>query len=146
MSQVINTRIEISAPAEKVWNVLTDFKRYPDWNPFVRTIKGELCEGSCLQVFLQPPEGKAMVFNPTIISIKPGRQLVWVDRVLFPGLFDGEHRFVIKPLTNGHVIFCHSEAFNGLLSKLILKLVGKSTEAGFHAMNAALKQRVEAGK
>jgi len=145
MPQVIKTKIEINAPIEKVWDVLTDFDLYPEWNPFVRKIKGDLSEGSCLQVFLEAPEGKAMVFNPTVVKIEPGRQLVWLDRVLFPGLFDGEHYFVINPLTRGYVTFCHCEIFSGLLSKLILKLIGQSTEAGFHAMNRALKQRVEEG-
>src|SRR5208337_3854746 len=32
----IHTEIEINAPAEKVWKVLTDFAAYPEWNPFVR--------------------------------------------------------------------------------------------------------------
>jgi uncharacterized membrane protein len=31
----IHTEIEINAPAEKVWRVLTDFAAYPEWNPFV---------------------------------------------------------------------------------------------------------------
>jgi hypothetical protein len=33
-----STRIEISAPVEKVWNTILDFPSYPNWNPFVRHV------------------------------------------------------------------------------------------------------------
>ena len=35
------TMTEIEAPAERVWHILTDFARYPEWNPFIRCIEGE---------------------------------------------------------------------------------------------------------
>ena len=31
---------------EKVWQVLTDFAHFPDWNPFIREIIGTVMEGS----------------------------------------------------------------------------------------------------
>ena len=35
------SEIDIQAPAERVWQVLTDFASYPEWNPFIRRINGE---------------------------------------------------------------------------------------------------------
>ena len=40
------TEIEINAPVEKVWTILSDFEKYPDWNPFVKSIEGEIKEGA----------------------------------------------------------------------------------------------------
>jgi len=34
----LRTDIEIDAPVERVWEVLTDFDRFPDWNPFIRKV------------------------------------------------------------------------------------------------------------
>ena len=34
----ISTEIEINAPVETVWSILTDFDKYPDWNPFVKSV------------------------------------------------------------------------------------------------------------
>lgn len=36
----LNSEIEIRASAERVWQLLTDFDRYPQWNPFIRSVSG----------------------------------------------------------------------------------------------------------
>jgi len=43
----VRTEIEIAASASSVWQVLTDFARYSEWNPFISCISGELVDG-CL--------------------------------------------------------------------------------------------------
>jgi hypothetical protein len=43
--QELRREIEIDAPPERVWAVVTDFAAYPEWNPFIRRIRGELHEG-----------------------------------------------------------------------------------------------------
>ncbi|HWC70427.1 MAG TPA: SRPBCC family protein [Actinomycetota bacterium] len=50
----LRTEIEIDAPPEQVWQVLTDFGAYPDWNPFIRSIEGEPQVGSRLNVRIDP--------------------------------------------------------------------------------------------
>ena len=42
----IRKETEIEAPVPDVWMVLTDFASYPEWNPFMRSIKGDLAEGA----------------------------------------------------------------------------------------------------
>ena len=41
----VRTEIEIEAPANIVWQILTDFERYDEWNPFIRLIDGRLKVG-----------------------------------------------------------------------------------------------------
>jgi uncharacterized protein YndB with AHSA1/START domain len=55
----LHTEIEIDAPAERVWRLLTDFASYPRWNPFIRTISGRPIPGERLEVRLEPPGGGA---------------------------------------------------------------------------------------
>jgi hypothetical protein len=38
----LRREIELDAPPERVWAVVTDFDAYPEWNPFIRQISGEL--------------------------------------------------------------------------------------------------------
>ncbi len=37
----IYTEIEIQASPERVWQALTDLERFSQWNPFIRSAKGE---------------------------------------------------------------------------------------------------------
>jgi hypothetical protein len=94
----IHTEIEINAPAEKVWRVLTDFAADPDWNPFVRRVEGEVSVGARLHVYIQPSGGKGMSFRPTVLVADPDREFRWLGHLWLPGLFDGEHSFSIEPL------------------------------------------------
>lgn len=140
---MLRHEIEIDASPEAVWAVLADTDAYPDWNPFVRKVEGELREGAKLEVRIAPPGGRAMTFKPVVLAAEPGRELRWLGRLLLPGLFDGEHSFRLEPLEGGRTRFTQAESFSGILVPLLRKTLGK-TQAGFEQMNNALKLRVEA--
>ena len=142
MSYDLDAAIDIAASPARVWAVLADFSRYPDWNPFIRSITGVQRVDEHLRVHIVPPGGKGMVFKPRVLAVEPERELRWKGRLLFPGLFDGEHRFRITP-NNGGVRFRQSETFTGLLVALIPASLWTQTKAGFEAMNEMLKQRAE---
>ena len=70
-------------------------------------------------------------------------QLV-LGRLGIPGIFDGRHHFSLTPTDRGTHLE-QSETFTGILTALLLRMVGEDTENGFRAMNEALKARAEAG-
>lgn len=41
MAPSISTEIDIAAPPNAVWAVLTDFDRYNEWNPFIVKLSGD---------------------------------------------------------------------------------------------------------
>ena len=133
----IHTEIEIHAPAERVWQVLTDFAAYPHWNPFIRRVEGEIKAGARLHVFIQPSGGKGMSFRPTVLMAEPDREFRWLGHLWVPGLFDGEHSFTIEPLGEDLVRFIQSERFGGLLLPLLTKMLDRDTRRGFEEMNRA---------
>ena len=140
----LRTEIEIGAPAERVWQILTDSASYPEWNPFVRRISGEAQEGTQLEVYLQPSGARGMTFRPTILKAEPSRELRWRGKLFIQGLFDGEHVFEIEQLAENRVRFVQRESFRGLLASLLLRMLENDTRRGFEEMNAALMARVEA--
>ena len=141
----VATSILISAPVERVWSVLMDFAAYPNWNPFIRSVSGGTTPGSRLDVTIEPVGGKAMSFSPQVIACEREKEFRWKGRVLVPGLFDGEHHFRLSGVDARSTTFLHGEEFTGLLVPLVMRGTMRSgTEAGFVAMNQALKARAEA--
>lgn len=57
------TEIEINASASVVWDILTDFNNFPNWNPFIKEISGNLQEGSQIEVFITPPKNRSFQKN-----------------------------------------------------------------------------------
>ena len=139
----LSTNIEISASAKVVWDILTDFDRFAEWNPFIPEARGDLQEGQRLNVRIAPPDGKGMTFKPTIKRVIPERQLRWLGRFIFPGLFDGEHVFEIEVLSEDRVRFVQREKFSGLLVSFLWRSLDTNTRRGFDEMNEALKNRAE---
>jgi hypothetical protein len=138
----VETEIKIRASAERVWKLLIDFASYPRWNPFVRSIEGELLVGRNLSVFIQPTGSSGMRFRPTLLAVSPTRELRWKGKLLLPGVFDGEHYFKLETAPDG-VLFRQGERFTGLLVPLFRKSLNGATRQGFIAMNEALKREAE---
>lgn len=139
----IDTEVEINASPETVWRVLADFAAYPDWNPFIRGIAGELTPGARLAVRIQPSGTKGMSFRPIVLVADVCSELRWRGKLLLPGVFDGEHRFVILKQADRRVLFQHSERFGGILLPLLRGGLERDTKRGFEEMNQALKARAE---
>ena len=139
----LSAQIEIEAPAERVWGILTDFAKFPEWNPFIRQASGEPKTGARLKIRLEPTGGRAMTFKPKMLNVEPNREIRWLGRLLIPGLFDGEHSLTIEPLDEKRVRFTQREKFTGLLVPFMAKSVDRDARRGFEEMNRALKERSE---
>jgi hypothetical protein len=83
-----------------------------------------------------------MTIQPTILAVRPERELRWIGRLFIPGVFDGEHSFVIEPQGESRMRFVQSETFRGILVPFSGALLN-DTEASFREMNQALKERAE---
>lgn len=138
----LTSSVEIRAPAARVWQILTDFASYPEWNPFITSANGEPERGATLRIRVEPPDGRAMSFSPRVLEAEPERELRWLGSLLVPRLFDGEHSLRIEPLGDERVRFVQSERFSGVLVPLFGGTLEK-TRRGFEAMNEALKRRAE---
>jgi hypothetical protein len=140
-ARLIETSIDIAASPGRVWAVLTDFAAMPAWNPFIRSIEGPLTQGASLSVLIGPPGRRPMRFKPEVLVAAQDRELRWRGSLPVPGLFTGEHFFILDPQGQG-THFRHGEAFSGLLVPLMGGML-EATRAGFEAMNVALKQEAE---
>lgn len=141
--RVIERNVDIHAEPAQVWDVLTDFPAYPEWNPFITSISGPARVGERLVVRLTTPRGRAITMRPRVETADTGRRFGWLGHLGVPGIFDGAHEFVIDPQPDGSTAFTQRETFRGVLVPFVGRLLAQ-TEQGFAAMNAALKERAEA--
>src|ERR1043165_4998641 len=115
----IRTEITIHADVHKVWQVLTEFKNYDKWNPFVRSIEGTPNPGKKLKIHLHTSRGKNRTYSPHITKVEPDKELRWYGKSLIPGIFNGERIFKLDAIGNDQTKFIHKEIFTGILVVLI---------------------------
>ena len=142
MHHELHTEIDIDAPTEVVWQVLTDLDHYPEWNPFITSADGRPEVGEKLVNRMEPPGGRAVTFKPEVTAVEDGKTFEWLGTLGFSGVFDGRHRFDVEASPTGTKV-TQSESFDGVLVRPLRKSLDTQTKAGFEAMNSALKARAE---
>jgi hypothetical protein len=142
-TRTIRSAIEIRAPLEIVWGVLTDFAAYPDWNPHVRRVQGTVGNGAHITIHTRPPGGRVIVMRPTVTRWEPPHELRWRGTFVSGRLFIGEHGFRLETIGAGKVRFAQDETFSGLLVPIYARLRLARTRRGFDEMNEALRERSE---
>ena len=139
----LRTEIEINASPERVWNILMDFEKYGEWNPFIQSIEGDAQKGGKLKAVLHQPDSKPMTIKPNCLVAEQGKEFRWLGHMGIPGIFDGEHIFQIEDLGENKVKFIQSENFKGILVGALWKMLDTKTRKGFEMMNEGLKRRAE---
>jgi len=134
----------IRASAARVWGTLSDFASYPHWNPYICRIIGEACEGSRIEVSVQPPGRVGLTCRPKVVEALAERALRWRHRLFLPGVLDHEHQCLIEPLDGDAVRLVQREIYTGMLVPLLPRSLDDSTVQGFRAMHEALRAHTEA--
>lgn len=146
--RTIEATTEIAASPQQVWEVLTDFPRYPEWAAYIRQIDGHAEKGSPLRLVIGPPDGPPYYAVCTrFVEATPGLRLAWAAVIpgaawLPPVIFGGAHELVLTALPNGGTRLLHREQFSGVLARLTNN-GPRGADEGFEAFNTALKNRVE---
>ncbi|HSJ69937.1 MAG TPA: hypothetical protein VK921_19815, partial [Anditalea sp.] len=71
------------------------------------------------------------------------KELVWLGRLIIPGIFDGRHEFRLEETEVGETLFIHSESFSGILVPFMKKDLDTKAKKGFENMNKAIKSLAE---
>lgn len=135
------TALEIDAGAGTVWETLTDFASYPEWNPMLKSASGELEAGARLDLCFAPSGEKARRFRPKLLVVEPGRELRWLGNPGVPGVLESQHYFIIETLPESAVRLVHGMVFYGLLSPLVAGPLLRKAKGPFEEMNRALAER-----
>lgn len=145
MPQIV-TAIDIDAPIERVWSVLSDTDQWDTWNPLMKEVRGSLHEGGTIKLRFHV-DGRALPMSVKLEDVKPNERLAWVGPVLKPArfVFFGRHYFELKALEEGRTRLIHGEQFRGLIpdAEWFWPRAEPVIEPAYMAFNEALKARVE---
>lgn len=134
-----STQIDIQAPPETVWQILTDAAHYADWDPNMIKLEGRIAQGEQLTIYTKLAPERA--FKPIVSQFDAPRKMVWQSGMPL-GLFSGVRTFMLTPKTSG-VSFEMSEEFSGLLLPVFGGTIPDMNPI-FADFAQALKQRAEA--
>jgi hypothetical protein len=113
-SLACSVQVNVRAPAERIWAVLTDARRFPQWNSTVTEIEGEIRDGGKIRVHVP---GTDRVFTPTISGVIPNERMTWTGG--FDPVFKGVRTFELTPQQDGSTDFTMAERFSGLMLPLV---------------------------
>ncbi|WP_277552669.1 SRPBCC domain-containing protein [Halobaculum limi] len=140
----VEASVVVDASPAAVWQTLTAFDAYPEWNPLIRRVSGRPTEGHKLGVLLTQNGIPPTLIRPTVTRLVPERELSWRSAAPIPGSFEATHRFLLEPLTDGEQTrFTQTETFGGVAAGLVPRGLRTRIREGFVAMNEALAARVE---
>ena len=82
MAMHLITTVTIEATPEQVWKVLTDFEKYPEWNPFVKKLTGRVAVGNRISIELP-----GMNFKPVVLKFEKTRGISMVGKIVVQRAF-----------------------------------------------------------
>ena len=129
----------IKATPEKIWSILTDAAKYPEWDPVAERIEGRIAPGETVTAYTKLSPGRA--FPAKVTEFEPGRKMTWTGGMPL-GLFKGVRTFTLIPQGNNTVEFILRETFSGPMLALIGGSLPDMTEP-FKGFVAGLKKRAE---
>jgi hypothetical protein len=145
--KVVRSEIDIEAPSERVWSIVVDLERYPEWNPFTprmgakSVVVGEEFTLDCWMTEKQLLKDEKEVF----LAYEPERYKVcWgTSRTRGrPGIKSFRWQ-ICEPLDDHRTHFVNYEEFHGVLALLVNLLYGKKLQRAFAGYCQALKRRAE---
>ena len=113
----VDSFIIIDAPAEMVWDVLTDFDTMPDWSSSFQGLSGEVRDGGevvATYLVQDPMTGEVGPLGfPHTLRYEDGESFGWSDPVAFaPGITD-DHVFRIGAISDCQTRLVQTDEFQG---------------------------------
>jgi len=143
MAFVIDATLDIEAPAELVWSVITDFPRYGEWNPFLPGCSSTLKPGDPIDLQVRLFASGPRPQREWILSHTPGREFSYRMKPAPLGALCSRRSHNVTALGPGRCRYESHFELAGWLQPLVRGLLGSKLEQGFAGMTAGIKKRAE---
>ena len=133
----------IAAPPSRVWEALTDFDSYSDWNPFTTQVKTDFEIGSPVELHVDMPTRSETVRTEWVNLIEPEQTICWGMQMGHPVFLNANRWQILTPIKGNQTEYRTVDYFSGLLAPMVIALYGEPMRLGFQAVADSLKARVE---
>ena len=139
--QTIKTEIDITAPPEKVWGILTDVDKWHEWSPTINASAGDVSVGSSVSITMMSKEaGKdGPKYQPKIIRLDEPKYFQWRAHMMASFIFTNDKIFELEKTASGTRVI-HSETFKGIMAALMKGKMEEGVPPMLNTMNEALKE------
>jgi hypothetical protein len=140
----ISASATIRAPIDRVWAILADTARYPEWSPFVVAVEGRIAVGETVTLVVAMHPGKDPIRQREKISMwDEGREIRWGVVMGHRVLLEAERYQRLTRISESETLYETSDGFSGILVPIVFALYRDKIQAGFDATARALKERAE---
>jgi hypothetical protein len=137
-------QVDIDAPPERVWAVLLDLPRYPEWNPLTTAVQSELHLGAPVELTVRMSRlGRTVVQRVEVREVTVPHRLRWGMTMGLPWILRAERIQRLEPLASGRTRYVTEDTIAGALGPVVFGIFGPSLVDGFEAMARALAEEVE---
>ena len=139
----LRTEIQISSKPDKVWGILMDLPDWPNWNPIVNKIKGNLEVGAELSITMCDTKGNdGKSYKSIITAIDEKKRFSFTANMMGKFMFSADRIFELEDSQEG-TLFIQRENYTGLMVPLFWKKLNEHALPMLNSMNEALKKKVE---
>lgn len=141
---VTSVKVEIAAPAAFVWDVLVDYARYPEWNPYTIKVETTLELGTRIDLTLPARDGTDQTFiNREFIRIVAAPHHLRYDTGdEIPGVHGIRDQWITE-IGPDRCAYHTTDLISGKYADIVMEKTGDWIKEGFDSVANALKARVE---
>ena len=143
MQRAVEHRTGVQAPAEILWEVISDFETWSAWNPIHPRIEAALRIGTPVSVDLVVDSQPAKTIEAVVQDWVPYEQLHWRSTRM-RGLITTIRYLEIERMSDVGSTFSNGELFMGPLVRLVSRDERRRLRAAYTRMGEAVKTRAEA--
>lgn len=105
--KTVRAEIDIAAPPEEVWAVLTDAERYTEWNPVFVRVDGQYAEGAEMAYGMRDAKGNTLDVTARVVKFDVARELNQFGGMR--GILTFDHHWTLEPAGEGTRVVQHEE-------------------------------------